>query len=230
MAELAASPAHPHAPAHQFEDVEQQHEAATLGMWAFLATEVMFFGGLITGFAVYRFTSPGTFAAASRHLSAWLGGINTAVLLGSSLTMALAVRAGQVGDRTGQVRHLVLTMLLGGAFLGIKAVEYTQEYREHLVPGLDFRAAEVRLPAGATGLDRRRAELFFVFYFFMTGLHALHLVIGIGLVGVIAALARRGRFTPEYHTPLELTGLYWHFIDIVWVFLYPLLYLIDIHR
>src|SRR5262249_22046002 len=143
------------APAHQFEDLEQQHEAAALGMWAFLATEVLFFGGLITGFAVYRFTSPGAFAAASRHLSAWLGGINTAVLLGSSLTMALAVRAGQVGDRAGQVRPLALTMLLGSVFLGIKAVEYTQEYREHLVPGLDYRAGEVRLPDGATELDRR---------------------------------------------------------------------------
>ena len=216
--------------AHQFEDSEQQHDAASLGMWTFLATEVMFFGGLLAGFCVYRFTSYPAFAAASRQLEVLLGGINTGVLLTSSLTMALAVRAGQLGDRTWQVRYLLLTMVLGLAFLGIKATEYYHEYEKHLIPGLNFSTAHLHLPADATSLERRRSEMFFVFYFFMTGLHALHMVIGLGVVAVIVILAHRGYFTAEYHTPLEMTGLYWHFIDIVWVFLFPLLYLIDVHR
>jgi cytochrome c oxidase subunit 3 len=199
-------------------------------MWTFLATEVMFFGGLFTGFVVYRFTTPEAFAAASKHLSVLLGSINTAVLLSSSLTVALAVRAGQTGDRREQVRYLLLTMLLGVIFLGIKGVEYSMEYRDHLVPGLNFNAEEVKLPEGATELDHQRVPMFFVFYFFMTGLHAFHMIIGLGVFAWMAWLAHKGRFTPEYHTPLELSGLYWHFVDIVWVFLYPLLYLIDKHK
>ena len=252
-----------HAPhvAHQFETAEQQRDASSLGMWTFLATEVMFFGGLFTGFCVYRFTNPEVFGAASRQLDVMLGTINTAVLLTSSLAMALAVRAGQTGDRRWQVRNLIITMILGAAFLGIKGREYYEEYEKHLVPGLNFDASRIRLPieakfpappessqppvpfneegtslstrgveATSIGLMERRAELFFVFYFFMTALHGLHMIIGIAVVAVIAVMAWRGKFSPEYHTPLELTGLYWHFVDIVWVFLYPTLYLIDLHK
>jgi cytochrome c oxidase subunit 3 len=232
MTELAHAPAlgRAHAVAHQFEDAEQQKATATLGMWAFLATEVMFFGGLITGFIIYRFTSPREFALGSRQLEVWLGATNTWVLLTSSLTMALAVHAGQLGDRKGQVRFLFATMLLGSAFLGIKAVEYHDEYEKHLVPGLNFQTPVPPQLPETEAVAQRRFELFFVFYFFMTGLHALHMIIGIGVLAVLTLLAHRGRFTPEYHTPLELSGLYWHFVDIVWVFLFPLLYLIDRHQ
>jgi cytochrome c oxidase subunit 3 len=222
--------AHAHGPlAHQFENLEQQRTSATLGMWTFLATEVMFFGGLFGGFAVYRFTDPRAFALACRELLIWAGTINTFVLLTSSLTMALAVRAGQEGNSKHQVNYLLLTMLLATTFLGIKAFEYYKEYEHHLVPGLNFSTEHLEV-RGATPHVIKQTELFFVFYFFMTGLHATHMVIGIGLMAWMVELAHRGRFTREYYTPLELTGLYWHFVDMVWVFLFPLLYLIELHK
>jgi cytochrome c oxidase subunit III len=215
---------------HQFDDVEQQSEASMLGMWLFLATEVMFFGGLLTAFAVYRSGSPREFALTSRELNVILGCINTIVLLLSSLTMALAVRAAQLRDRKSVVALLVATMALGAVFLGIKAFEWTHDYHEHLIPGVNFEVPEHARPRVAEeGLDPRKMELFFVLYFFMTGLHAIHLIIGIVLVGIIAELCRRGWFSGGGAVQVEVTGLYWHFIDIVWVFLYPLLYLIDVH-
>jgi cytochrome c oxidase subunit 3 len=230
----APAHAHGHGPlAHQFEDLTQQRTSATLGMWTFLATEVMFFGGLFAGFAVYRFNpvvGSKAFAIACRLLDIRLGTINTAVLLTSSLTMALAVHAGQEGKARGQVLFLVLTMLLATVFLGIKSFEYYEEYRHHLIPGPHFKTEALSIPAGATPQIIKTTELFFVFYFFMTGLHATHMIIGIGVMIWMAILARRGRFTREYHTPLEMTGLYWHFVDMVWVFLFPLLYLIDLHE
>jgi cytochrome c oxidase subunit 3 len=216
--------------ASHFEDLGQQHESATLGMWTFLATEVMFFGGLFAGFAVYRFADPGPFALASRQLDVFMGTINTFVLLTSSLTMALAVRAGQEGERKGQVRYLLLTMLLATVFLGIKASEYYEEYEKHLIPGSTFRTTALHLPAAASAAFEQQTQLFFIFYFFMTGLHAFHMIIGLGVMAVMVALANRGRFTREYFTPLELTGLYWHFVDLVWVFLFPLLYLVELHK
>jgi cytochrome c oxidase subunit III len=216
----------------QFDDVEQQSEASVLGMWLFLATEVMFFGGLLTAYAVYRINAfKGEFALASKELNVVLGCINTVVLLTSSLTMALAVRASQLRARRELVQWLVLTMILGAAFLGIKAVEYTADYHEHLIPGLNFQVPEKqRSLVDQEGLDPGKMELFFVLYFFMTGLHAIHLIIGIVLVGVMAWLSWRGWFSGGGATQIEVTGLYWHFIDIVWVFLYPLLYLIDVHQ
>jgi len=216
--------------AHHFEDMGQQHSSANLGMWTFLATEVMFFGGLFAGFVVYRFTDPTAFATACRLLDIRLGTINTFVLLTSSLTMALAVHAGQEGNARNQVRYLLLTMLLATTFLGIKSYEYYEEYRHELIPGRHFSTHALTIPAGATPLVIKQTELFFVFYFFMTGLHAFHMVIGLGLMAWMILLARRGLFTSEYHTPLEMTGLYWHFVDLVWVFLFPLLYLIDLHH
>lgn len=251
---------HAHDPnlAHHFEDMGQQRTSATLGMWAFLGTEVMFFGGLIGSYIVYRFTSPDVFGAASKYgLNVWLGTINTVILLTSSLFMAFAVHAGETGDRKAQVRYLLLTMALGTLFMVIKGFEYREEYHEHLIPGPHFSTEALHLPEepapptasaehaheSAETLKtasfltvtpvqfvRQRAQMFFVFYFFMTGLHLLHMVIGLGLVTWVLILARRGRFTPSYYTPLEMTGLYWHFIDIVWVFLYPLLYLVALHK
>jgi cytochrome c oxidase subunit III len=204
-----------------FRDLEQQRNASTLGMWIFLATEVMFFGVLFLGYTAYRVVYYESFAEGSHHLKLLLGSINTTVLLSSSLTMALAIHEAQLGRHRALVGFLLVTMLLGAVFLAIKALEYYYEYEEHLVPGLNFAFG---------GPNPGHVEIFFIVYFFMTGLHAFHLTVGIGLVAGIAFLAWRGRYTSEYHTPVELTGLYWHFVDVIWVFLFPLLYLIDLYR
>lgn len=206
--------------AHQFDDLEQQSEAATLGMWAFLVTEVLFFGGLFLGYVVYRSSYPEAFASGSHHLDVALGAVNTAVLIGSSLTMALAVHAAQVGRRKELVLFLLGTILLGAVFLGIKGVEYAHKFAEHLVPGPSFVF---------TGPHAHQAQLFFSFYFAMTGLHAAHMVIGIGVLAVLTVMAWGGRFSAAYYAPVEISGLYWHFVDIVWIFLFPLLYLIGRH-
>lgn len=208
------------APAHQFDDFEQQYEAASLGMWAFLATEILFFGGLFLGYTVYRTLYPAAFTEGSHHLDILLGGINTAVLIGSSLTMALAVHSAQVGRRQAIVGFLALTMLLGLVFLSIKTVEYGHKFDEALVPGAHFVYDGPFAP---------QVQLFFSFYFIMTGLHALHMVVGIGIMAVLAWLAWHGKFSPTYHTPVEISGLYWHFVDVVWIFLFPLLYLLGRH-
>ena len=203
--------------AHQFDDLAQQYEASHLGMWAFLLTELMFFGGLFVGYTVYRTAYLAGFVEGSQYLEVPLGTLNTAVLISSSLTMALAVHAARVGRRQILIRCLLLTMLLGLVFLGVKGYEYWQKYHESLAPGVRFNYA---------GPSARAVELFLIFYFVMTGLHALHMIIGLGLLTVLVLLAWRGVFSAAYHTPVEVIGLYWHFVDIVWIFLYPLLYLI----
>jgi cytochrome c oxidase subunit 3 len=170
------------------------------------------------GYTVYRLLNPAVFGQASRHLDVVFGTINTAVLLCSSLTMAMGVHEAQLGNRKMVAVFLILTMLLGGVFLGIKVYEYYQKYEEHLIPGPHFVWE---------GPDRGRASLFFIFYFVMTGMHALHMVIGIGLMAVLLILNLRGWFSSAYYSPIELGGLYWHFVDIVWVFLFPLLYLVQ---
>lgn len=201
----------------QFADLDQQREAATLGMWAFLLTEIMFFGGMFTAYLVYRVSYPAAFNAGSQHMNFWAGTVNTAVLICSSLTMVMAVHAAQHGKNRRVVFWLSITMLFGLAFLGIKALEYREHWIHHLVPGQSFRFE---------GPDPRQAEIFFSLYFAMTGFHALHMVIGIGLVSSIVYMAARKKFTSEYHNPVENVGLYWHFVDMVWIYLYPLLYLI----
>jgi cytochrome c oxidase subunit 3 len=206
--------------AHQFEDLPQQHEAVTLGMWLFLITEIMFFGGLFAAYGVYRSTHPQAWHEGSLHLDVVLGGVNTAVLITSSLTMALAVRAAQIGKRKELVLFLVLTMLFGAAFLGIKAFEYAHKFEAGLVPGVAFTY---------NGANAPQLQLFFLFYFIMTGMHALHMVIGLGVMTVLVVLAARGRLLGDFHKPVEVAGLYWHFVDIVWIFLFPLLYLIGRH-
>ena len=228
MSLAEAEPTHGYLASH-FETLEQQHQSAALGMWTFLATEVMFFGGLFLGFSVYRFVDPEPFAIASRHLNVTLGTINTFVLLTSSLTMALVVRAGQTGDRKAQVRNLLLTMALATLFLGIKAREYYEEFEHHLAPGASFSTAALHLPEDAPESLGQQAQLFFVFYFFMTGLHGFHMLIGIAVMAVLLVKAQRGQYTAEHYTQLEMTGLYWHFVDLVWVFLFPLLYLVELH-
>ena len=204
--------------AEQFDDLQQQQEASSLGMWVFLATEVMFFGGLFTAYILYRnFYLPG-FETGSRLLNVRIGALNTALLLCSSLTMALAVRAAQFGKKRALITFLLLTLLLGFAFVAVKlGLEWRHDYLEGFAPGVNWTFH---------GPDWRHIELFFVFYFFMTGIHALHMVIGIGILTVLIIMAGRGRFSPQRYNAVEVAGLYWHFVDIVWIFLYPLLYLI----
>lgn len=204
--------------AHHFSTLEQEHDAETMGMWVFLATEVLFFGGLFSVYTVYRVIFPGAWDAGSRILDLNLGTLNTAVLLGSSLTMALALHAAKLGNRRTMVFFLLVTASLGTLFLGVKGLEYYHKYTEHLLPGLGFQ-----LPNGMPV----QVGLFLRMYFVMTALHAFHLFVGVGLVLVLAVFGWRGKFTPLKHSPVELIGLYWHFVDIVWIFLFPLLYLID---
>jgi cytochrome c oxidase subunit 3 len=206
--------------AHHFDNLEQQTDATTLGMWVFLVTEVLFFGGLFLVYTVYRSLYPDAFIAASHELDVTLGTINTAVLITSSLTMALAVHAAQVGQRKTLMLFLVATMILGGIFLGIKSVEYYHKFVEHLVPGPAFQFEKAHL---------RHAQLFFSLYFVMTGLHALHMIIGFGIMAFMLWWAWKGTITKEYYSPIEISGLYWHFVDIVWIFLFPLLYLVGRH-
>jgi len=216
----ATAGALPHQVAHQFDDAEQQYESSSLGMWLFLAQEVLFFGGVFVAYAVYAYIYADAFEAASNHLDLTLGAVNTVVLIASSLTMAMAVHAAQAGGRSAQMGWLAATIGLGSVFLGIKAYEYTHKFHEGLVPGPLFTFS---------GPDAPQHELFLSFYFAMTGLHALHMVIGIGILLVLIVLAARRWFGPQYYTPVEMTGLYWHFVDLVWIFLFPLLYLIGRH-
>ncbi|MFZ2493727.1 MAG: cytochrome c oxidase subunit 3 [Thermoanaerobaculia bacterium] len=206
---------------HHFEDLHEQHEASILGMWFFLATEFLFFGGAFLGYTIYRIQYPEAWAAAAHHQNTWVGLANTIVLIGSSLTMALSVWAAQMDRRKLTVLMLVLTLILGSVFLGVKAYEYSVHFHEGLLPGANFHYVHAENPALTRGI-----ELFMVFYFGMTGLHALHMIIGAGLLIYFIRRAWVGHFGPEYYAPVEIMGLYWHFVDIVWIFLFPLLYLI----
>jgi cytochrome c oxidase subunit 3 len=247
---------HHSALAHQFDTLEQQKESATLGMWSFLATEIMLFGGVFMAYFAYRWAYPQVFVDGSHHLDMVLGTINTVVLLCSSLTVALAVNAAEEGRRKTVVWLLLFTIVLGLTFLGIKGVEYYEKFshclapasHECLVPGRWFHFPEEEAVAGAhgaaeagaygaeaarveetsamTSTANRPHQLFFLLYFIATGLHAVHMVVGVSVIAVIARLAWIGRFSKEYYNPVEIGGLYWHLVDIVWVFLFPLFYLI----
>ena len=261
---------------HHFDDMEQQKEASTFGMWVFLLTEIMMFGGLFTAYLIYRIKYYDAFVAGSTSIDVLLGFINTLVLLASSFTMAMAVYAAQKGNRKWQMIWLVGTMIFGATFLGIKAIEYDQKYEECHIPGsfigkpfnatggpgcesgniaqeMQKRAREtnekiekegkakgwtaekiekskVEVPSDTFATQTaERTQIFFSFYFAMTGLHAFHMIIGMGLMTWLLIRASRGEFGPQYYTPMELGGLYWHFVDIVWIFLFPLLYLISRH-
>jgi cytochrome c oxidase subunit III len=222
---------------HHFDNMEQQREAGSIGMWVFLAQEIMFFGGLFLAYMLYRYKYPMAFAVGSNHLDIRLGTFNTIVLILSSLTMAVAVYYAQTGVRRLQVIFLVLTMILGATFLGVKAVEYHDKYVHNLLPvssgvikgypGFHWNEEEDgRLPPNVT---QQQVQLFYWIYFAMTGLHALHMIIGIGILAYLIYFAWRGRYSPEYHAPVEISGLYWHFVDIVWIFLFPMLYLLGRH-
>ena len=255
-----AHAAHHPALQHHFDTMAQQKEAAVIGMWLFLLTEILFFGGLFVAYMIYRVWYFDAFAEASRRLSLFWGGLNTAVLIGSSLTMALAVRAAQTNNRKWTVNWLILTMLLGCVFLGVKVIEYQDKFANYEVPGANYNwlyheqhaaaggehpstplgAGEgAGVPAVAEGHRQlsltpaqlqNTTQIYFSLYFTMTGLHALHMVIGVGLMLVITRMAWKGKFDSQYYTPVELSGLYWHFVDIVWIFLFPLLYLVERHQ
>jgi cytochrome c oxidase subunit 3 len=223
--------------AHHFTSYEQQREASFLGMWFFVAQEVLFFGGLFTVYLVYRSRNALDFAIASSELDVFWGGLNTAVLIVSSFTMAMAVRSAQLGKRNPLVLFLVLTLLLGGVFVGVKYIEYSTKIEHHLFPGQSDFHFEVppsvvehfELGAERVALMQQRAKVFFSIYFAMTGLHALHMLIGMGLIVWLLFPAWRGKFDHDYHNPIECFGLYWHFVDLVWIFLFPLLYLLGRH-
>ena len=270
---------------HQFDDMDQQEESVSIGMWMFLVQEIMFFGGLFSAYLVYRWKFPMAFAAGSNHLNAFWGGLNTLVLVVSSLTMALTVFFAQKNNRRMQVLMILLTMVFGATFLGVKVIEYTDKYEHALVPvtgwnkktppGVeephtkapcwvhteehvyvnpkgefqfpDCSLAKLAEDEGfltetekigyfnpSTGqIDgdkfRDKVRIFYYLYFVMTGLHALHMIIGLGLMSWLLFVAWRGDFSSRYYAPVEMSGLYWHFVDIVWIFLFPLLYLLGRH-
>lgn len=204
----------------QFSTPAQQRETATVGMWIFLITEVLLFGSLFTAFTAYRISHPHAFDLGSKDMEVVLGAINTAVLICSSYTMALAVHSAELGNQKRLMLFLLVTMCIGAIFLGIKFTEYYLHYQDHKAPGFWF---EDRSP------DAANIQMFFVFYFIMTGLHAFHMIIGIGVLSVLFFRSLLGSFSAEYHTPVDLGGLYWHFIDIVWVFLYAIFYIPGLH-
>jgi cytochrome c oxidase subunit 3 len=234
----------------QFETLEQQKESATLGMWVFLVTEVLFFGGLFMTYTINRRAFSTAFGIGSNTLDITLGAGNTVVLIMSSLTMAMAVWSAQVGKKKLVSIFLIATLVLGTVFLGVKAIEYKQKYDHHLIPGhgfdMRYRSAHPTASDDLKELAREKQEvetaiksdpdinyhgqLYFSLYFGMTGLHALHMIIGAGLLVWLIKGSLGGRYTPQYNTPVEIVGLYWHFVDIVWIYLFPLLYLIDRHH
>jgi len=221
---------------HHFATQEQQREAGSFGMWLFLLTEIMFFGGLFFAYLLFRNWYYDAFVTASNQLSVPLGAANTAILITSGFFMALAVWAAEVRKKALLVVFLIFTIVFGLAFLGIKADEYHEKWEKHHIPGAGYDASEFINPE-AYGLHEKplapdaaqKTQMFFFLYFAMTGMHALHMVIGIGLLFWLLARAQRGDFSSGYVAPIENFGLYWHFVDIVWIFLFPLLYLINRH-
>jgi cytochrome c oxidase subunit III len=203
---------------HHFDDSAQQFQSSTLGMWVFLVTELMFFGGMFGGYTVYRNMYPDAFASTSHFMNVPIGAINTGVLIFSSFTMVMAVRSAQLGQKKVLIAFLIFTLLLGCVFLTLKYVEYHEKWVDHHIPGPGFQYADTRY--------FHQAQILFFLYFAMTGMHAIHMIVGAGMLIVLISMAARDRFTQAWYTPVEMIGLYWHFVDIVWIFLFPLLYLI----
>jgi cytochrome c oxidase subunit 3 len=206
---------------HHFDDMQQQFDSATFGMWVFLLTEIMFFGGMFGAYTVYRTMYPEAFASTSAYMNPLYGALNTAVLIVSSLSMALAVRAAHLGQQKVLQLMLLITMFFGTCFLVIKGFEYHEHWVDMKVPLIGGHWNYSEAPQFA-----HQAQILFCFYFFMTGFHAIHMLVGLGIMTTIFMMARKGTFSPAYYTPVEVSGLYWHFVDIVWIFLFPLLYLI----
>ena len=211
---------------HHFRDMDQQRETSSFGMWVFLITEIMFFGGMFAAYLIYRLSYYQAWVDGSNRMDIKLGAINTAVLIFSSLTMAMAVHSAQLGRRKLIVMFLIATLILGGVFLCIKGVEYHDHWKNHEVPGQYFSGLDEHGESKGW-VDAGHTSLYFALYFAMTGMHALHMVIGAGLLIWLIVESYRGKFTANYFSPVENVGLYWHFVDIVWIYLFPLLYLIS---
>lgn len=203
---------------HHFVDSDQQFESAKMGMWLFLVTEILFFGGLFAAYIVYRAWYPDLYIMASDQLDTFWGGVNTVVLIGSSLTVAMAIRSAQLNQQKGIIINLLITIALAFVFMVIKYFEYSHKFELGIFPGAYYTF---------DGIDHPQANIFFSIYYMMTGLHGVHVVVGIGLMVWLLIKARKGAFHSNYYTPVEITGLYWHLVDIIWIFLFPLLYLID---
>lgn len=203
---------------HHFDTAEQQYESSKLGLWLFLVTEVLLFGGLFVAYIIFRGLYPEMFSQAHHFLDRVMGSVNTVVLICSSFTMAMAVRAVQRSDSTRASQLLLITFFCGLLFMAIKYMEYTHKFHEGLLPGIHFHNAELTHP---------KAALFFSLYFMMTGLHGIHVLVGMGLIAWMIVGCNRGRFDAQYNTPVELTGLYWHLVDLIWIYLFPLFYLIS---
>jgi cytochrome c oxidase subunit III len=206
-----------HHHAHHFASAEDEFEAAKQGMWIFLVTEVLMFGGLFVAYGIFRGLYADMFHEAHQYLAWKLGALNTVVLITSSVTMVLAVIATQKGQKDKAILFLICTFLLACCFLVVKYFEYTHKFHDGLLPGGFFTNTEIH---------DKKASLFFSLYFMMTGLHGIHVLIGMGVIAWVLKRTIRGEFSPEYYTPVELVGFYWHFVDLVWIYLFPLLYLV----
>lgn len=218
MADHSSSSSHSRFMQHHFVDADQQFDAAKMGMWIFLGTEILMFGGLFAAYIVYRLWYPELFTLASEELDTILGSVNTLVLIGSSLTVALAIRSAQLNKKRNIIINLSITFALAAVFMIIKYFEWTHKFHLGIFPG-EFYSFD--------GIDHPQANVFFSLYYLMTGLHGIHVVIGMGLMAWLIWRAVKDHFNSEYYTPVEITGLYWHLVDIIWIFLFPLFYLID---
>jgi cytochrome c oxidase subunit 3 len=212
--------------AHHFNTADDEFEAAKQGMWVFLVTEVLMFGGLFVAYGIFRGMYPHMFHVAHEELSVKMGSINTVVLITSSLTMALGVGAAQRGQRDRSIMCLALTFLLACCFLVVKYFEYTAKFEHGLLPGAHFTNEHLAAHFPAGSIEATKTPLFFSLYFVMTGLHGVHVLVGMGLIAWIIKRTAAREFSPAYYTPVEIVGFYWHFVDLVWIYLFPLLYLV----
>lgn len=218
MANHSTTSSHSRFQQHHFVDAEQQFDAAKMGMWVFMVTEVLMFGGLFAAYIVYRLWYPELFVLASEELNTLWGGVNTIVLIGSSLTVAMAIKSAQLNQKRNVTINLAITLTLAAIFMVIKYFEWTHKFHLGIFPG-EFYSFE--------GIDHPKANVFFSLYYLMTGLHGIHVLIGMGLMTWLMVRSMKRHFSSEYYTPIEITGLYWHLVDIIWIFLFPLFYLID---
>lgn len=202
---------------HHFRSAEEAFESSKLGVWLFLVTEILLFGGLFVTYIIYRALYPDLFHEASHELNRALGAINTVVLICSSFTMAMAVNKTQLGDANRANQYLLVTLFCAMLFMIIKYIEYSHKFHEGLLPGVHFTFE---------GINHPKAPIFFSLYFMMTGLHGFHVLAGMGLILWCLIRSNKGHFNGDYYTPVEMTGIYWHLVDLIWIYLFPLLYLI----